>query len=159
MVRGALVSAGALLVAFHVWLFAGQIWSGELAHPGVALQWVVAGVLVWALGRLRRQGESMFRGRRAVAVWLLAALLHAPAVADRLDAPGALALPEVVATLASSAIGTTAAVGFVLLLGLLAGLVGRFRPVVGFRPSRIRSIGPYSYDSFLRFAPRPPPLG
>jgi hypothetical protein len=159
MVRKALVGAGALLIAFHAWLFAGQIWTGQLADPARAIQWAVAGILIWALWSLRRRGESIVGSRRAVAIWLLAALLHAPAVADRVEAPGAPALPEVVATLTASAIGTAAAAGFVLLLGLVAARVGGLRPLAGLATSFFRSVGPYSYDSFLRFAPRPPPVG
>ena len=92
MVRRCLIASAAILVAFHAWLFAGQLFSGELASPGLLLQWTVAGGLTWALWRLRKSGEALVGSRKAVAIWLLAALLHAPAVADGLGAP---ALPEV----------------------------------------------------------------
>ena len=99
LIRRALLTAGALLALFHVWLFAGQAWNGHLADPALLLRWLFAGGLVAALVGLRRQGTSIFRGRKAVAIWVLAALLHGPAVARRIDRLGEPALPEFVVTL------------------------------------------------------------
>jgi hypothetical protein len=79
-------AAVAVLVLFHGWLFLSQVAGGELTDPGVALRWIVAGGLVTALSGLWRRGESL-AGRRAVAVWVLAALLHGPALAER-QVPG-----------------------------------------------------------------------
>lgn len=154
MLRRALAASGALLVLFHVWLFAGQAWTGELADAALLGRWAVAGGLALALVWLRRQGLSLVRGRRAVAVWLLAALLHAPAVADRLDTTGP-AVPEAVAVLAAvtvAALGTT----LLLLIGLLR--TGRDRRSNGWVASAITPVVRLRPASFLVLAPRPPPL-
>ena len=45
MFRWLAVAAGALLGAFHVWLFGNQAWSGQLAEPDVVLRWLVAAAL------------------------------------------------------------------------------------------------------------------
>lgn len=118
MVRRTLVTAGALLVGFHAWLLVSQAWAGELADPGLLVRWGVAGGLVWALSRLRRRGHSLVRGRRAVTIWLLAALLHGPALADRLSSPA-----SVDAQIFSTALAElTSAAGMVLGVLLLFGV-------------------------------------
>ena len=38
--RKILAGLGALLALFHVWLFAGQIWSGRLSEPGLLVRWL-----------------------------------------------------------------------------------------------------------------------
>ncbi len=85
MFRRALTAAVALLVLFHLWLFAGQIWDGRALEPATAMRWLVAGGLIAALAGLRRAGQPMVFGRRAAAIWLLAALLHAPKALDRVQ--------------------------------------------------------------------------
>jgi hypothetical protein len=115
----------ATLALFHGWLFASQAAGGDLAEPGLALRWIVAGGLVTALSVLWRRGESL-SGRKAVAVWVLAALLHGPALADRQMPAGNLApLPGAVASvllLAGPAAGLT--------ILLLVALTPRHRPFV-----------------------------
>lgn len=157
MVRRALTLIGALLVAFHVWLFGSHVWQGQLVDLALAARWILAGGLIVALANLRRRGLSTVWSRPAVAVWLLAALLHGPAIARDLDVT-APAMPEVVATLSQTVIGFTALTG-VLLVGL-AGLRRRGTPSL-----RLLSLGTTSVSlricaprSFLHFAPRPPPL-
>jgi hypothetical protein len=152
-----LTSAGLLLVLFHVWLFARQVWLGELTDLTVLGRWLLAGALVWGLVALRRQGAHLILGRRAVGIWLLAALLHGPAAADRSRDLVLPALPDVVATLAQAALGAAAVAG----LALLGGLRSRVRqsPSNGsarldFRPARP---GPLAPGTHLVFAPRPPP--
>jgi hypothetical protein len=156
MIRRALLAAGALLALFHVWLFAGQAWDGRLADPGVLLRWIVAGALIAALVVLYWQGASIVRGRKAVAIWLLATLLHGPAVARNIERLGEPAIPELVAALAQFA-AASAAVG----LTLLFAWIRRRRFVVAPGSFHVQvtrqSSGLLSTYGFVRFSPRPPP--
>ena len=117
MLRKIVSGLGALLALFHVWLFAGQIWSGRLADPGLLFRWLLAAGLIAALVSLRRQGAPLLFGRRAISVWLLAALLHGPALAARFDDGFAPMVPEVVATVAQIA---SALVGLALVISVFA---------------------------------------
>jgi hypothetical protein len=148
-----------LLALFHVWLFAGQVWDGRLADPVVLLRWVVAGALVAALVVLYRQGISIVHGRKAVAIWLLAALLHGPAVARSIQGLGEPALPGFVTTLTQIATASGAALG---LAWALARIRSRRRVATLSRAFRIPLIRPragLSYaHAFVRFSPRPPPV-
>ncbi len=147
---------GAALAAFHVWLFAGQVWSGALTDPGLLFRWLVAAGLIGGLIILKRQGESLVWGRKAVALWVLAALLHGPALATRLDAPGAVPIPEIVVSLTQTVAGLIGLVG----LGLfLAGLGARRRPalVALGRPAVCVSLPALHLSAGYRFSPRPPP--
>lgn len=157
MVRKGLTLIGALLVAFHVWLFGSQVWEGQLVDLALAARWILAGGLIVALANLRRRGMSTVWSRPAVAVWLLAALLHGPAIARDLDVTTP-AMPEIVATLSQTVIGLTALTG-VLLVGL-AGL--RRRAAQPLRRLALVTVpvclGALPPGSFLHFAPRPPPL-
>ena len=76
--------AGSVLVAFHVWLLADRVWSGQLLEPERLFRWLIAAGLAVGIVLLRRQGAAIF-GRRALVVWMLAGLLHVPAIANRLD--------------------------------------------------------------------------
>jgi hypothetical protein len=157
MIRRTFLAAGALLALFHVWLFAGQAWDGRLADPVVVLRWLAAGALVAALVGLHRRGLSILRCRKAVAIWLLAALLHGPAVARSIEGLGEPALPGFVATLTQIA-AASAALG----LALALASIRRRRFVIAacsFRvPVTRRSIGLSSRYGFVRFSPRPPPV-
>jgi len=97
MVRKVLTAAGALVAGFHVWLFVSQLGDGRLADVSVLARWGVAAGLGVALWYLRRQNVPLFWGRKAVAVWLLAASLHAPSLTDRLAAVDTTASADVVA--------------------------------------------------------------
>src|SRR5262245_57167657 len=114
MLRRLSGALGALVVAFHVWLLAGQAWSGELWDAGLLARWILTAGVIAALLVLRRRGASVLWGRRAVAVWLFAALLHAPAVAERvgLDPQG---LPEAAVALTQVTVGAIALVAIVLI--------------------------------------------
>ena len=97
--------AGAILIAFHVWLLAGSVSSGQFLEPERLIRWLIAAGLAAGIVILRRQGAAVF-GRRALVVWMLAGLLHVPAVANRLDsfdAPAGVALTEI--ALLSVAVG------------------------------------------------------
>ena len=97
--------AGSVLLAFHVWLLAGAVSSGQFLEPERLIRWVIAAGLAAGIYLLRRQGAAIF-GRRALVVWMLAGLLHVPAIANHLDsfdAPAAAALTEI--ALVSVAVG------------------------------------------------------
>jgi hypothetical protein len=155
MLRRSALVAGALLGAFHVWLLGHQVWSGHLAQPDVLLRWLVAGALVAGLAVLGRRGQAVVFGRQAVAVWLLAALLHGPALANDLDGFATPSLPEA-ATLAPSLLG--AALGLALLaVAALGASRGSLRRVIGIATgSRVARL--HAGASGLAFLPRPPPL-
>jgi hypothetical protein len=155
MLRKGLTAAGAILVLFHVWLLSGQVWTGALAEPGRILRWLFAFALVAGLVALKRQGGSVWRGRKAVSIWLLAAVLHAPAVGTA----GLPAMPEVSNLLAEIAIASVAAAGLRQLLGLRAARKTQHRRTP--RDFTVvmdgGAIGVLTADSFLRITPRPPP--
>jgi hypothetical protein len=153
MFRRALSVAVALLVLFHFWLFAGQLWDGRALEPATALRWLVAGGLVAALAGLRRAGEPIVFGRRAAAIWLLAALLHAPKALDRVQD----LQPDVWTEVAAAGLGA-AALGLAVLAVLAAGLALRRR-----RPAfAILAVRPLSHGTSpgvaLACAARPPPI-
>ena len=156
MVRRVLAAAAILLAAFHLWLFADQLWSGELGDLALVTRWLIAGGLTAALLNLHRRGLSLVRGRHGVAVWLLAALLHGPALASsvNVDAPS---LPEVVATMAQT-ITTVGALATLLLL-LLSVRGARSQTSAWLRLSAFDA--PASFvqlsNTVPQFAPRPPP--
>lgn len=154
--RRVVAPLGGLLVLFHVWLLGRQIWEGQLAEPGLLLRWMVAAGLVAALVHLARHGQSLLRGRRATAVWVLAAVLHGPALAGE---PGDLTragLPEAVTALAEIAAAS-------IVLGLGLALLAR-RQSLWQRPARLpamttprsRRLDRRPWLS-LRAVPRPPP--
>ena len=146
---------GALLVGLHGWLLAVHAWTGQLADPALALRWAAAAGLLAGLTVLHRRGLSLWSGRRAVAIWLLAAVLHAPALADRAG-HASPALPEAVVTLVGAATASLGLLGSLALSGFpwrrgRAPLGTPIRPADrGLRPSR-RAL-------LHRLSPRPPPI-
>lgn len=119
---------GAALVGAHVWLLAAQWSAGRLSDPGLLIRWAVAFGLTGALVALYRSGATLF-SRKSVVVWLLAALLHGPAVASRSGQLVNLnALPEAAATLV---LETT----FVAALALTARLIAGLLPVLRRTPA------------------------
>lgn len=154
MIRRSISLVGAALAVFHVWLFAGQVWSGALADPSLIFRWLVAAGLIGGLVMLKRQGESLIFGRKAVAIWVLAAVLHGPALASRTET-GAAPIPEAVVALAQTVVGLIGLVGLAFLLAgaslVRPALNANGRPVTrAYVPTLITSVG-------LAFAPRPPP--
>ena len=113
MLRRSVVGLGALLGGFHLWLLGNQAWSGQLSEPDVILRWLIALALGAGLVAIKRRGGSLF-GRQAVAMWVLAAVLHGPALGNHADGFATPALPEAVATVAQAAAAITA-VGLALL--------------------------------------------
>lgn len=147
---------GGTLVLFHGWLLASQIATGEASDPGLMLRWMVAAGLVAALATLRRRGGSIVRGRKAISIWLLAGLLHGPAVAGAVAHEGSPALPEAVTALVQIAAASLAVgLGLVLLVALFAGrLAFVFDRLAGAGRSHARA---FHAARVPRFAPRPPP--
>lgn len=157
MIRRSAIAAGALLGAFHVWLLGNQAWTGQLAEPDVVLRWLAAAVLVGGLASLKRRGAPMLFGRQAVAIWVLAALLHGPAVANDLDGFATPSLPEAVATVAPIATLLSAPGLALLLLAALVSWRGVVR-VVTYGRAGIRLVRSLETDAGLGFLPRPPPV-
>lgn len=123
LARTTLVVAGAMLVAFHGWLFATQVAAGRLEDPWLVFRWIVAAGLVAALAAIRRGGASVW-SRPGIAVWVLAALLHGPGVATDISDPfNSLALPETVATSVLQQLASVSALA--ITLWMLAGLLSR----------------------------------
>lgn len=156
MIRAALAAAGVALAGFHGWLFAAQVAAGRLEDPWLIFRWVAAAALIAALAAVRRGGDSLW-GRKGVAIWVLAALLHGPAIAGELTVD-TLALPETVATSVLQLVSSAAlAIG----LWLLAGLVAARRLSVALRHAFVPA---HSAARRLaagitpQFSPRPPPL-
>jgi len=156
MFRRILAGAGAALALFHVWLFAGQAIEGQLADPALAARWLVAALLALALLRLHRSGAPLFRGRKAVAIWLLAALLHGPAVGHRLEALESPAIPEAAAMVGQIAVAAAAAVALLLLLWI-SRAPRAIRAAFARVPRRAAAVAGLPPGAFHRFAPRPPP--
>jgi len=157
VIRKSLAALGFLLVVFHGWLFAGQLWDGELADLGLIARWLLAAGLLVALRAVRKRGLSIFRSRSAIAIWVLAALLHGPALVERVGG-GSPAIPDVVAALAP--VAASAVVGSLLLLLALV-LVAR-RRTSRLNPAsfvtNITGVDPFALDSYPILAARPPPV-
>jgi hypothetical protein len=155
MVRKVLTAAGALVAGFHVWLFVSQLGDGRLADVSVLARWGVAAGLGVALWYLRRQNVPLFWGRKAVAIWLLAAVLHGPSLTDRLAAVDTSASADVVAVM----LQVTAGAAWLTLLVLAAVTLRRRASVSG---PWLRLATPPARLSIYRLssiplAPRPPP--
>jgi hypothetical protein len=137
-------------------LFAGQIASGKLAEPGVVLRWLIAAALVAGFAQLYRSRASIW-SRKGVAIWVLAALLHGPALATAADQQsGVLAPPEVVATVVVQITATAGALALGLwVLGWFLGATERryHARLVPISPAIRRRTDP----SRRPFSPRPPP--
>jgi hypothetical protein len=157
MFRRLPTALGGTLLLFHGWLLASQMLKGELGDPGLVLRWLVAAGLLMALATLRRRGVSMFLGRRAVCIWLLAALLHGPVGDGAAAHDGSPALPQAVTALVQIAAASIAVgLGLVLLIAVFAGrLALPFNTLTGAKLSHVRT---FSIALVLPFAPRPPPV-
>lgn len=159
MLRRAGALLGATLVAFHLWLLASQAWTGQLAEPGLVLRWLVAGGLVVGLAVLRRRGEPVVFGRKAVTLWLLAALLHGPAITQHgltAEAPG---VPEAVSVATQVAVAALAA-GLAALLLVAGARVRRLsaQRVTLLQRAALRAVSAATRGLRALAAPRPPPL-
>lgn len=147
--------AGAVLVAFHGWLFASQAVAGRLEDPWLVARWLIAAGLIVALGALRRGGASVW-SRPGIAIWVLAALLHGPAVATNVN-DVSLALPETVASSMLQLVSTTAlAITLWMLAGLLARRDRHARLYAGLVSASSRA-GIFGDGFSPQYASRPPP--
>jgi hypothetical protein len=156
MFRRVAAALGGLLVLFHAWLLGSQAWDGQLAEPGLLLRWLIAAGLVAALAGLHRRGVSMVWGRKAVAIWLLAALLHSPALTSSADQHASPARPETVTALVQIAAASVAlGLGLLLVAALIGRLPARAPTLAGLAPARAGHASDAS--RVVRFAPRPPP--
>jgi hypothetical protein len=156
MVRKVLTAAGALVAGFHVWLFVSQLGDGRLADVSVLARWGVAAGLGVALWYLRRRNVPLFWGRKAVAVWLLAAVLHGPSLTDRLAAVDTSASADVVAVM----LQVTAGAAWLTLLVLAAVTLRRRASAAGPWLRLVPAQPPLSIHRLCStlVAPRPPPV-
>jgi hypothetical protein len=156
MFRRLAAALGGLLVLFHLWLFGSQLLDGRLTELGPVLRWLMAAGLVAALAGLHRRGDSLFKGRKAISIWLLAALLHGPAMAGAGSAYESPALAEVVTALVQIAAASMAlGLGLTLLAGLRRRLL--FLRVLIARAVGRRRNRPFEPGRSLFSASRPPP--
>src|SRR5215510_3177137 len=101
------------LVLFHAWLVGRRLADATALDPRVLFRWLGGLAVVGALLWLRRLGLPLLRGRKALALWTVALLLHGNAgtgalatEADSASGPGALVLviPGVLSVVAASTI-------------------------------------------------------
>lgn len=158
MIRTSLAAAGAALIGFHGWLFAAQVAAGRLEDPWLVFRWIAAATLIAALVVVGRTGASIW-GRKSIAIWVLAAVLHGPAIASDLQTDlNSFALPETVATAVVQLVSSAA---FGVSLWLLAGLLLARRRSTQVRYATVPvfvSAGGLAPGTLRRFSPRPPPL-
>lgn len=125
LVRTLAVASGAALAVFHGCVFVVQAAEGRLEDPWLLVQWLLAAGLVAALAAIRRE-HGGFWNRRALAVWVLAALLHGPSVTTDFFHPiRPLALSETATSILESLVSVSA---FAATLWMLAGLLGLRAP-------------------------------
>lgn len=155
LLKATLGVAGGALAVFHGWLFAAQAVAGRLEDPWLIVRWLAAVALIAALVAVHRGGGSIW-GRKGIAIWVLAALLHGPAVID--DTAALQTIPEAVTTTVLQLVSASA---LALGLWLLAALLGARRAA----PARLYAFTPaFSIAGRLaagvshQFSPRPPPL-
>lgn len=159
IVSGAGALLFAYLAAFHALLLWQRILNLSLFEPVPALRWLATLALLVALFRLRHQGVSLVRGRRALVVWLLILLLHVCFWGPLSDSTFAAERPSPDLLLVMPAAGAlTALVSFLLLKAL-----GRIR-LESARfdfPKAIPTRDSQSYSLRAGFLPsiacRPPP--
>lgn len=155
MIRRLVTALWAALVCFHVYLLACQVVDGRLLDGGVLMRWCLAFGLAAGLLGMRRVGTSRW-GRRALAPWLLAMLLHGPAVLDRagVDMPAA---PEGVAVVAGAAVSLGAGL-YLLVLGLSRLRRHAAAAAASTRRTARGDATPLGSWAGLVVAARPPPL-
>lgn len=156
LIRLTAALAGGALAVFHGWLFAAQAAAGRLDDPWLIFRWTAALALVGALFAVRRGGDSIW-SRKGVAIWVMAALLHGPAIAGKYEI-GDFALPE---SVAASVLQLVSSAAFALGWWLLAFLLARRRASMAALHSEFPAFsaaGFLSAEPSPQFSPRPPPL-
>jgi hypothetical protein len=158
LVRLTLAVAGVALAAFHAWLLALQVAAGELTDPWLIVRWLAAGALVASLVAVRRNGESVW-GRKGIAIWVLAALLHGPAAGELTINLDSLALPETVTTSVLQLVSSTVlAITLWVLAGILAGRHRSSRSDLAAFVPALSAAGRLAAGVTPQYSPRPPPL-
>jgi hypothetical protein len=151
-------SLAALLLVSHAWLLATQWAAGRLIDPGLLLRWAAAIAIAVALRAIYRSGVSPF-SRKSLVIWLLAALLHGPAIASRTGGGFNLnALPEAAITVVLQTV--TVAGAFTLTFLLFAAIIRRRSLAIPQAWSFIAILGDLSplSDGFSAVvSARPPP--
>ena len=156
LLKAALGLTGAALAVFHGWLFVWQAAAGRLEDPWVIFRWIAATALIVALGAIQRRAGTLW-GRKSIAIWLLAAILHGPAIADNEGFTSFIVPAETAASILQLASSAVFAIGVWLLAALLAArrggapMLSRLVPVVNVRDR-------FSAGHAWRFSARPPPL-
>lgn len=156
LINRTLALAGVALAVFHGWLFVSQAAAGRLWDPWVIFRWLAAAALVAGLAALHRRGNLLF-SRRGVALWLLAAVLHGPAITDN-QSFNTFAIPEAAAT---SVLQVLSSAGLAISLWMLATLLAARRSSAAL----LRALAPavplsarIAAGHAAGFSPRPPPL-
>ena len=140
---------------FHGWLFVSQAVAGRLWDPWVIFRWLAAAALIAGLAALHRRGNRLV-SRKGIALWLLAALLHGPAIADNENFQ-TFAIPEAAAT---SVLQVLSSAGLAISLWMLATLLAARRTALRRRPSLPSAVAVsnrFAAGHAARFSPRPPP--
>jgi hypothetical protein len=156
LISRTLALAGAALAVFHGWLFVSQAAAGRLGDPWVIFRWVAAAGLIVAMVAMRRRIGTVW-GRKSIAIWLLAALLHGPAIADNEDFRP-FALPEAAAASVFQLVTSTGlAIGLWMLAALLAARRASALALHALVP--VATVADrFAAGHATRFSPRPPPL-
>jgi hypothetical protein len=147
-------------VAFHAALFWVQLSTGTLFDTSVAVRWLSGVVLLGGLYSLRRSGASPFRGRRAVALWLLVGVLHWSAVSADLGTGPALAgrAAELSVVLDLTALTAAPALLLLSLWWFARASRGRSSPPAGARWLAATTAANTSLDAYSAvLGARPPP--
>jgi hypothetical protein len=135
------------LAIHHSALLWRRIETLEIAEPLVLMRWLGVAAILALVALLRRQRVSLLRGRGAVVIWLLIALLHVGVGSDGRPAHHDQPIELLVISLsvALAAVPLAAAIGTLTTLRL-SGLVGTIEH------SFTAAAPPGGYS------PRPPPL-
>jgi hypothetical protein len=155
LINRTLAIAGGALALFHGWLFVSQAVAGRLGDPWVIFRWLAAAALIAALVAVHRRGHLLW-GRKGIAIWLLAAVLHGPAIAGN-DSLKIFALPEAAASVLQLASSAGVALGLWMLARLLAARRASAQTSYALIPA-VALANHFSAGHATPFAPRPPPL-
>jgi hypothetical protein len=154
VLRALAACAGLILAGFHVWLLGQLTWTGRL-ETAASLRWLLAFGLVAGMFVLHRRGTSLW-GRRAIALWVLAAVLHGPSFGAEPPPPAQLIADtsSIAIQIAGAALGVA--------LALTSGRMAQpWRPAIDVAAAAFQLVpGPgLRRATFTQgFLPRPPPL-
>ena len=144
------------LVLFHGWLVARRLADPAALPPGILLRWLGAFAVVGALLWLHRQGLPLLHGKKALAAWTVALLLHGNAGAAPLglEAEG-VAVPESLVLVLPGVLSVATASALLLLASV------RPRPLLasarGSALVRLAAGGPFLSPCLAGKGPRAPP--